>query len=105
MKSRRLRIYSVDGSRTRVSSDEIMNSTGRVTAGLPWQLAALALRAEIGRTGTYLLVGPDPDSTTGDLIYIGELANVPIRLTKHPRTRRKRSGPGRSSSQQGQEFG
>src|SRR4051794_39350288 len=83
MTGRTLRIYLVDGSPTGVLTAEIMNWTGKVTVGPRTQLAALAQRHELKRTGIYLLVGPDPDTPIKDRVYIGEGDNVLTRLTRH----------------------
>src|SRR5215213_3376493 len=83
MTGRTLRIYLVDGSPTGVLTAEIMNWTGRVTVGPRSQLAAMAKRPELSRTGIYLLVGPDPDVPSKDRVYVGEGDKVLTRLTKH----------------------
>ena len=83
MTGRTLRIYLVDGSPTGVLTAEIMNWTGRVTVGPRSQLAAMAKRPELSRTGIYLLVGPDPDVPNKDRVYVGEGDKVLTRLTQH----------------------
>src|SRR4051794_12190040 len=83
MTGRTLRIYLVDGSPTGVLTAEILNWTGKVVVGPRAQLAALARRPELKRTGIYLLVGPDPDSPNRDRVYVGEGDNVLTRLTRH----------------------
>lgn len=60
-----------------------MNWTGKVTVGPRSGLADLARRAEVKRTGVYLLVGPDPDSPTKDTAYVGEGDNVLTRMVTH----------------------
>ena len=42
----------------------------------------LSKREEVRRTGVYLLVGPDPDDSSRQLVYIGETDNVLKRLLK-----------------------
>jgi len=49
----------------------------------------VASRPEAKRTGVYLLVGPDPENATRDLVYIGEGDNVLIRLLKHNKDEEK----------------
>ena len=36
------------------------------------QLDQLSAREEVRRTGVYLLVGPDPDDPSRQLVYVGE---------------------------------
>jgi hypothetical protein len=83
MTGRTLRIYLVDGSPTGVLTAEIMNWTGRVTVGPRSQLAAMAKRPELSRTGICLLVGPDLDVPGKDRVYVGEADKAFTRLTKH----------------------
>ena len=87
MTGRTLRIYLVDGSPTGVLTAEIMNWTGRVTVGPRSQLAAMATRPELSRTGIYLLVRPDPDVPNRDRVYVGEGDKVLTRLTESRRGR------------------
>jgi hypothetical protein len=47
------------------------------------QLADLAKREEVRRTGLYCLVGADPDHSERDRIYVGEGDNVLKRLVAH----------------------
>lgn len=83
MTGRTLRIYLVGGTPNGVLTAEIMNWTGRVTVGPRSQLAAMAKRPELARTGIYLLVGPDPEAPNRDRVYVGEGDEVLTRLTKH----------------------
>lgn len=83
MTGRTIRLYLVDGTPTGILTAEIMNWTGKVTVGPRSGLAELAKRAEVKRTGIYLLVGPDPDSPVRDRVYVGEGDNVLARLVKH----------------------
>jgi hypothetical protein len=73
----------VDGTPTGILTAEIMNWTGKVGVGPRSGLADLARRAEVKRTGIYLLAAPDPESTTRDRAYVGEGDDVFSRLTEH----------------------
>jgi hypothetical protein len=85
MKGRTVRLYLVDGIPSGVLTAEIMNWTGRVTVAPRTQLADLASRDEVKRTGIYILAGDNPDNPTQELIYIGESDNVWKRLIQHSR--------------------
>jgi hypothetical protein len=83
MPGRTIRIYLADGVPTGILTAEIINWTGKVLVSPRSQLHQLADRPEARRTGAYLLVGPDPENATRDLVYIGEGDNVFARLLKH----------------------
>jgi hypothetical protein len=83
MTGKTIRLYLVEGTPTGILTAEIMNWTGKVTVGPRTQLAELAKRPELKRTGIYLLVGPDPDIPNKDRVYIGEGDSVLTRLTAH----------------------
>lgn len=83
MTGRQIRIFLVDGSPTGVLTAEIINWTGKLIVCPRSQLAELAKRAEINKTGLYCLVGPDPGSLYKDRVYIGEGDNVFTRLKGH----------------------
>ncbi|MBW4693130.1 MAG: GIY-YIG nuclease family protein [Lyngbya sp. HA4199-MV5] len=77
-------MYLVDGIPGGVMTVEIMNWTGMVTVAPRTQLADLASRSEIRRTGVYVLAGNNPESSTfSESIYIGESDNVWDRLAQH----------------------
>jgi len=63
-----------------------MNWTGHVVAAPRSDLGALLKRPEASRTGIYILLGDDPDSTGGSLAYIGEGDDVSKRLYQHSRS-------------------
>jgi Domain of unknown function (DUF4357) len=83
MNGKTIRIYLADGVPSGILTAEIINWTGKVIVAPRSQLAQLASRQEAKRTGVYLLVGPDPESPSRDLVYIGEGDNVLTRLLKH----------------------
>ena len=79
---RTIRLFLVDGSANGVVTAEIMNWTGHAVVGPRSRLPELLSRDEVGRTGIYFLVGPDPES--GSLsVYIGEGDDVGKRLRTH----------------------
>ncbi|MDO3378116.1 GIY-YIG nuclease family protein [Geoalkalibacter halelectricus] len=83
MKGRTIRLYLVDGTPTGILTAEIINWTGKLFVAPRSQLADLAKRDEVRRTGVYLLVGPDPDRPSRDRVYIGEGDSVLKRLIDH----------------------
>ena len=78
-----IRIYLVDGVPTGTLTAEIINWTGKVIVSPRAQLAELARRDEIKRTGVYCLVGADPENPARDRVYIGEADSVVARLARH----------------------
>ena len=90
MKGRTVRMYLVDGIPGGVMTVEIMNWTGMVTVAPRTQLADLATRTEIRRTGIYVLAGDNPESSTlPEAIYIGESDSVWERLIQHSKDQAK----------------
>ncbi len=89
MKGRTIRLYLVDGTPTGILTAEIINWTGKLFVAPRSQLADLAKRDEVRRTGVYLLVGPDPDRPGRDRVYIGEGDNVLKRLIDHDKDANK----------------
>lgn len=85
MKGRTVRIFLVDGIPSGVLTAEIMNWTGKVTVAPRTQLADLAYRDEVKRTGIYVLIGEDPVNPSQEIVYIGETDNVWERLVIHNR--------------------
>lgn len=61
MNGKQVRLYLVDGTSGGLITAEIMNWTGHVIMAPRSELARLAQRAEVSRTGIYLLLGEDPD--------------------------------------------
>lgn len=85
MKGRTVKIYLVDGIPSGVISAEIMNWTGKFTIAPRTQLADLAKRDELKRTGVYVLAGQNPKDPLQEMVYIGESDNIWTRLTQHSR--------------------
>ena len=77
-----LRLYLSDGSPTGPIVAEIINWTGQVIVVPRPQLHEMAKREELQRTGIFILVGPDAQ-TSADRIYVGEADDVFDRLKTH----------------------
>ncbi|MDZ7852276.1 MAG: GIY-YIG nuclease family protein [Halomonas sp.] len=82
---RSIRLFLVDGMPNGLPTAEIMNWTGHVLTGPRSKLSELVQRPECGRTGIYLLVGPDPENSLCPLVNIGESDDVGTRLKQHNR--------------------
>jgi predicted GIY-YIG superfamily endonuclease len=89
MNGKTIRIFLADGEPTGILLAEISNWTGKVIVAPRSQLDQLSKREEVRRTGVYLLVGPDPDDSSRQLVYIGETDNVLKRLLSHNRKEAK----------------
>jgi len=89
MSGKTIRLYLVNGLPTDILTAEIINWTGKVIVTPRSQLAELAKREEVRRTGVYFLVGPDPENALRDAVYFGEGDNVLTRLTAHDRDETK----------------
>lgn len=83
MSGRTVKIFLVDGIPSGLITAEIMNWTGRFTVAPRSQLADLALRDELKRTGVYFLTGSDPKDPSQEIVYIGETDHIWNRLTQH----------------------
>lgn len=83
MKGRTVKIYLVDGIPSGVMTAEIMNWTGKFTVASRTQLADLAQRDELKRTGVYILAGQNPKDPSQEMVYIGESDNIWKRLIQH----------------------
>ncbi len=88
MKGRTIRLYLVDGVPNSILTAEIINWTGKVIVAPRSQLSDLAKRDEVRRTGLYCLVGPDPEQSNRDRVYIGEGDSVLTRLSRHDKDER-----------------
>lgn len=83
MKGRTVKIYLVDGIPSGIMTAEIMNWTGKFTVAPRTQLADLAQRDELKRTGVYILAGQNPKDPSQEMVYIGESDNIWKRLIQH----------------------
>jgi hypothetical protein len=86
---RTIRIYLVDGEPSGILTAEIINWTGKVLVASRTQLSLLAKREEVRRTGVYCIIGPDPENSNREIVYIGEGDNVIKRLTDHDKDESK----------------
>jgi len=82
-RGRTLKLYLVDGSPSGVITAELGVSSVRAAVASRTALPELIRREEAGRTGVYLLVGPDPDLPGRQLVYVGESDQVKTRLAAH----------------------
>lgn len=84
-----IRIYLAEGTPSGVLIAEVGNWTGKVTVCPRTDLGKLHERTDTNRTGLYFLVGPDPEKTTKDRVYIGESDNAFRRLIQHDKDESK----------------
>ena len=84
-KGRSVRLYLVDGTATGILTAEIINWTGHVLVAPRTRLEAVLDRAELRRTGVYMIFGADAEG--GDLpsVYVGEGDEIGKRLLSHNR--------------------
>ena len=80
---RTLKLYLVDGSPSGVIKAELGNWSGKVLVASRSVLPDLIKQPETTRTGVYLLIGPDPTSSSRTLVYVGEGDAVRRRLISH----------------------
>lgn len=78
-----IRLFLVDGSPLGIITAEIINWTGRVLTFPRGLLPEARKRGELGKTGVYFLVGADPQSLDGQLVYIGKSDDIASRLMQH----------------------
>lgn len=82
-RGRTLKLYLVDGTPSGVITAELGISSVRAAMASRTALPDLLKREEASRTGIYLLVGPDPEHSTRNLVYVGESDQVRKRLAAH----------------------
>jgi Domain of unknown function (DUF4357) len=82
-RGRTLKLYLADGTPSGVITAELGVSSVRAAVASRTALPELIRREEAGRTGIYLLVGPDPDLPGRQLVYVGEGDQVKTRLAAH----------------------
>lgn len=83
MPGRSIRLFLVDGTPQGMRTAEVGNWTGIALVCPRTDLARLATRTEVHRTGVYLLVGPSDASASGLAVYVGEGDEVWSRLSSH----------------------
>src|SRR5260370_15430042 len=82
-RGRTLKLYLVDGTPSGVITAELGVSSVQAAVASRTALPELIRREEATRTGIYLLVGPDPDLPSRQLVYVGEGDQVKTRLAAH----------------------
>jgi hypothetical protein len=86
---RSVKLFLADGTAHGIVVAEIGNWTGKVLAAPRGRLGELLSRPEAGRTGIYVLLGPDPERPDGLLAYIGEADDIAARMRNHLRSEAK----------------
>ncbi len=82
-RGRGLRLFLTDGTPAGVITAEPGVSAVRAVVASRTALPDLVRRDEASRTGVYLLIGPDPEFPSQQLVYAGESDQVKTRLIKH----------------------
>ncbi len=80
---RSLKLFLVDGTATGVIIAQLGMSSLLAAAASRVSLPDLIRREEADQTGVYILVGPDPDVSGRELVYVGEGDQVRVRLSSH----------------------
>lgn len=80
---KQVKLFLVDGTSGGLLTAQITNWTGHVLKGPRRDLSRIRQRPEALRTGVYLLLGPDPDTTDGTMAYIGQTDEIAKRLSQH----------------------
>lgn len=83
MAGRSVRLFLVDGIPHGMRTAEIGNWTGLALVCPRTDLARLAQRPEVKKTGIYILVGPSDAAASGMGVYVGEGDEVWSRLASH----------------------
>ncbi|WP_421418107.1 GIY-YIG nuclease family protein [Agrobacterium tumefaciens] len=79
---RTIQLFLVDGTPTGLRKATIHGWTGLVFVATTSTFASLTARAEVDRTGVYVLSGPDPERPGETRIYIGSANSVRERIKK-----------------------
>jgi len=80
-----IRIFLVDGTPQGLRLVERMSWTGSFLAFARADYTSARARPEVGRTGAYVLLGPDPDEPRKQRVYLGEADAIHTRLDAHQR--------------------
>jgi hypothetical protein len=83
MAGRSVRLFLVDGTPQGMRTAEVGNWTGLALVAPRTELARLAQRPEVKKTGVYILVGPSDSAASGMSVYVGEGDEVWVRLSSH----------------------
>ncbi len=73
---RTIQLFLVDGTPTGLRKATIHGWTGLIFVATASTFAALSERAEVDRTGVYILSGPDPDRLGETRVHIGSANSV-----------------------------
>lgn len=82
---KQVRLFLADGTPGGLLTAEIMNWSGHVSAAPRSDVGELLKRIEARRTGVYVLLGDDPE-TSEPAAYIGEADDIGTRLRHHARS-------------------
>ncbi len=77
---RTIQLFLVDGTPTGLRKATIHGWTGLIFVATASTFAALTERAEVDRTGVYILAGPDPERMGATRVYIGSANAVRERI-------------------------
>lgn len=80
---RSLRLYLADGSASGIVTVEIGNWSGHILFSPRTRIEAALARAEVSRTGVYILIGPDEEDQGLQRIYVGEADELKSRIVSH----------------------
>ncbi len=80
---RSLKLYLVDGSASGIVTVEIGNWSGHILFSPRTRIETALARAEVSRTGVYILIGPDEDDQGVQKIYVGEADELKSRIVSH----------------------
>lgn len=83
MHGRSIRMFLVDGTPQGMRTAEVGNWTGLALMCPRTELSRLALRAEVKKTGVYILVGPSETDPATLTVYVGEGDEVWTRIQSH----------------------
>ncbi len=80
---RSLKLYLVDGSASGIVTVEIGNWSGHILFSPRTRIETALARAEVSRTGVYILIGPDEEDQGVQRIYVGEADELKSRIVSH----------------------
>lgn len=84
---RTIQLFLVDGKPTGLRKATIHGWTGLLFVSGPSAFGDLTARAEVDRTGVYILSGPDPDKSGVTRVYIGSGNSVAERIEQSAKKR------------------
>lgn len=84
---RTIQLFLVDGKPTGLRKATIHGWTGQLFVSGASAFGDLTARAEVDRTGVYILSGPDPDKPGVTRVYIGSGNSVSARIEQSARKR------------------